>query len=125
MIKIAIMNNREAYEFLASKGSVREATTDFLQCFDLEEEKFHCIRRKFAELKKDRVLYRKKNDISTWEEMLFFDNCIQPEKKRLSSEGEIWVIAKSKEVRKPLLELTTKGQRIRLEPLISFMNTIA
>ena len=34
------MNNREAYEFLALKGSVRVATTDFLQCFDLEEESF-------------------------------------------------------------------------------------
>ena len=59
------MNNREAYEYLVSKGSVREATTDFLECFDLEEEKFHCIRGKFAELKNDRVLFRKKNNIST------------------------------------------------------------
>ena len=46
-------------------------------------------------------------------------------KRRLSSDGEAWSCEQVKEIRKPLLELTTKGQRARLEPLISFMNSLA
>ena len=47
---------------------------------------------------------------------MFFDTTAPAMKRLLSSDGQV-----SKGIRKPLLELTTKGQRVCLEPLISFM----
>ena len=41
-------------------------------------------------------------------------------KRRLSSDGEVWSGEQVKEIRKPLLELTTKGQKVT-----SFMNSLA
>ena len=119
------MNNREALEFLKSKTSVRDASTNFMDDHHLGADQYHKIRYQFGELKDSRELYRKKNDLNTWEEFLFYDSSKQAVKRRLSSDGEVLETEKAREIRKPLLELTIKGQRARLEPLISFMSSLA
>ena len=120
------MNNKEAFDFLNSKPSVREATSTFLDIFDLDNEQFCLSRRRFAELKSERDYYRKKANITTWEELSFFsysDN--SPAKRRKLPERYVVSVEFVKEVRKPLLQLTTKGQRARLSSLLSCIDTIA
>ena len=122
------MNNKEAHDFQDTKASVSEGTNAFLDFFHLEESNYDAIRMKFRNLISDRVFYRKKNEMTTWEEPLFYDvssPVTPPEKRRLLPQGELCIIQKNKEVRKPLLELTAKGQRVRVEPLLAMMNTIA
>ena len=46
-------------------------------------------------------------------------------KRRLLSNIKDWIMKQTKEIRKPLLELTSKGQRILLQPLISLINYFA
>ena len=94
--------------------------------FDLDNEQFCLSRRRFAELKLERDYYRKKTNITTWEELLFFsysDN--SPAKRRTLPERYVVSVELVKEVRKPLLQLTTKGQRARLPSLLSCIYTIA
>ena len=59
--------------------------------------------------------------------MIFFDNSTSEEKRRLSSEGDIYTPdhVHSKAIRKPLLELTIKGQRVHLEPLLALIKSLA
>ena len=119
------MNNKEAHDFQDTKASVSEGTNAFLDFFHLEESNYDAIRMKFRNLISDRVFYSKKNEMTTWEEPLFYDvssPVTPPEKRRLLPQGELCIIQKNKEVRKPLLELTAKGQRVRVEPLLLICN---
>ncbi|KAI6648498.1 hypothetical protein LOD99_8130 [Oopsacas minuta] len=121
------MNNKEAFDFLSSRKSVRDATIVFMDSQQLDDKYYSCIRYKFVELKGDREIFRKRNDLNTWDDMIFFDNSTLAEKRRLSSEGDICTPnhVHAKAIRKPLLELTIKGQRVRLEPLLALIKSLA
>ena len=54
------MNNREGLEFLKSKTSVRDGSTNFMDDHHLGADQYHKIRYQFGELKDSRDLYRKK-----------------------------------------------------------------
>ena len=64
------MNNQEALDFLNSHSSIRVATQAFMNDFDIPESEFSSIRRRFSEIKSSLDLYRKKNDLDTWEQFL-------------------------------------------------------
>ena len=121
------MNNKEAFNFLSSRKSVRDATIVFMDSQQLDDKHYSCNRYKFVELKDDREIFRKRNDLNTWNEMIFFDNSTSAEKRRLSSEGDICTPdhVHSKAIRKPLLELTIKGQRVSLESLLALIKSLA
>ncbi|KAI6659668.1 hypothetical protein LOD99_14591 [Oopsacas minuta] len=107
------MTTKEAFDFLSSRKSVRDATIVFMDSEQLDDKYYSCIRYKFVELKGDREIFRKRNDLNTWNDMIFFDNSTLAEKRRLSSEGDNCTPnhVDAKAIRKPLLELTIKGQR--------------
>ena len=121
------MNNKEAYEFLSSRKSVRDATIILMDSQQLDDEHFSNIPYKFVELKNDREKFRKRNDLNTWDEMIFFDHSTSAEKRWLSSEGDICTADHviSKGIRKPLLELMIKGQRLCLASLLALIKSIA
>ncbi|KAI6650537.1 hypothetical protein LOD99_7588 [Oopsacas minuta] len=121
------MNNKEAFDFLSSRKSVRDATIVFMDSQQLDDKYYSCIRYKFVELKGDREIFRKRNDLNTWDDMIFFDNSTLAEKRRLLSEGDICTPNQvhAKAIRKPFLELTIKGQRVHLEPLEALIKSLA
>ena len=53
------MNNKDAFDFLSSKESVRKASTDFLDSHNISEDNYHKIRRKFGDLKFQRDNFSK------------------------------------------------------------------
>ena len=48
------MNNKEAFYFLSSRKSIRDATIVFMDSQQLDDKHYSCIRYKFVELKGDR-----------------------------------------------------------------------
>ena len=120
------MNNRDAYDLLRSKPSMRAATDEILNTFQQPESEFNIICRKFRELKSSRESFVKKNDIGTWEDLMFYTPIIEhPAKKRSSGDTTIFTADISAETRKPLSEVTLKGLRVRLAPLLKLINQIA
>ena len=56
------MNNKEAFDFLSSRKSVRDATIVFMDSQQLDDKHYSCIRYEFVELKGDSEIFRKRND---------------------------------------------------------------
>ena len=54
------MNNREAFDFLKSKTSVREASIEFMTRYNLGEDQYDRIRYQFCEMKSSRDFTGKK-----------------------------------------------------------------
>ena len=65
------MNNRETYNLLRSKSSLRAATDELLNVFQQPGSEFNLICRKFRELKTNRESIVKK-DLGTWEDIMFY-----------------------------------------------------
>ena len=53
------MNNRDAWDYLSTKDSVRDAAKAFMQEFRIEENEYEPIRHKFNILKSTRDSSRK------------------------------------------------------------------
>ena len=120
------MNNKEALEFLLSKPSIREATNAYIELYNLPESDLIVVRKKFGNLKCEKIAFRKNSDVSSWEDMLFHSSSIEtPSKKRLSGNKLVYKVEITSEVRKPLSELTSKGLKVRLAPLIHLIETLA
>ena len=120
------MDNKEAFAFLNTKSSIRAATEDYLAIFKIPQGDFHNIRRRFGELKSDRDFFVRKTDLATWEQMFFYQaSCENPPKRRSSSDKVIFESDLSSVARKPLSELTTKGLRQRLSPLLKLVDQLA
>ena len=120
------MNNKEAYVLLKSSSSIRASSAEFVSNFQLPESEFHTIFRKFRELKSDRDTFLKRNDLATWESMLFFSCSIEsPPKRRLYEDRTIFAAEISNDFRKPLSQLTNKGLKIRLASLLNLIETLA
>ena len=120
------MNNRDAYEFLSSKTSIRAAVEEFMSIHQLEQGESSSLRHKFCQLRPERDSYRKFSDLSTWEEMLFFSfSPTLPLKKRISDEKIIFKADLSQDKRKPLSELTLKSVRLRLSSLLNLVEALA
>ena len=121
-----MMNNKEAYAFVDRKPSIRAAADEFIHSFDLPQSEFHCIRRKFGELKSIRDGFLRNNDLSSWEEMLFYSVSLDHSpKKRCSAETIIFQADLSTKVRKPLSQLTTKDLRFRSAPILKLIDQVA
>ena len=120
------MNNKEAFVLLKSSSSIRASSAEFVSNFQLPESEFHTIFRKFRELKSDRDTFLKRNDLATWESMLFFSCSIEsPPKRRLYEDRTIFAAEISNDFRKPLSQLTNKGLKIRLASLLNLIETLA
>ena len=120
------MDNKEAIAFLNSHTSIREATEAFMNTFEIPEGESHSIRRKFGQLKLDREPFLKKNDLNTWEVIHFYSlQAIHPHKKRISEEKIIFETELSQDTRKPIDQLTNKGLKKRLKPLLALLCSIA
>ena len=120
------MNNKEAFECLNSHSCIRSATETFLSQFELPATDFPSVRRKFSTLKSERKDFNRRSDLSTWGEMLFHTCLYTNSKKKRVSEGAIIFEDEfSSETRKPLSELTLKGLRNRLNPIIQLIKTVA
>ena len=83
------MNNKEAFNLLCSQPSIRAASDEFIRYFQVPESEYHCIRRKFAELKSNRQISQKNRDLKSWEELLFHSYEIKCLPKRMLSEHRI------------------------------------
>ena len=120
------MNNKEAFEFLNSHSCIRSATETFLSQFELPATDFPSVRRKFSSLKSERNDFNRRSDLSTWDEMLFY-RCLHANspKKRISEGPIIFEVEFSSETRKPLSEITLKGLRNRLNPILQLIKTVA
>ena len=120
------MNNKESYVLLKSSSSIRASSTEFDTNFQLPESEFHTIFRKFRELKSDRDTFLKRNDLATWESMLFYSCSIaSPPKRRLSEDKTIFEAKTSNYFRKSLSQLTNKGLKILLSSLVNLIETLA
>ena len=120
------MNNKEAFNLLCSQPSIRAASDEFIRYFQVPESEYHCIRRKFAELKSNRQISQKNSDLKSWEELLFHSyeiKCLP--KRRLSEDRIIFEADLSIEIRKPLSQLTTKALKTRLASLLNLIETLA
>ena len=120
------MNNKEAWDYLQSKESERASALSFALDFQLNEGELINLRYKFSNLKSTREYARKKTDLPMWEDLLFYSFLpTSPPKKRLT-EGKIIIESDlSLEPRKPLSQITLKGLRTRLSPLLILIETIA
>ena len=120
------MNNREAYEFLNSKTSIRTAVEELMTIYQMDQSESSSVRHKFSRLRPERDSYRKRSDLSTWEEMLFHSLAPNlPHKKRISDEQIIFEADLSQDHRKPLSELTLKSVRLRLSSLLNLIEILA
>ena len=120
------MNNREAYEFLNSKSSNRTAVEELMKIYQLDQSESSFVRHRFSRLRLERDSYRKRSDLSTWEEMLFHSLAPNlPHKKRISNENIIFEADLSKNNRKPLSKLTLKSVRLRLSSLLNLNEILA
>ena len=120
------MNNQEALDFMKSYSSIREATEVFLLAYKFPDGQSHYIRRKFSQLKSDRNCYARRNELTTWEGLLFHSVSISsPQKKRLCETGTVFQCELPQERRKSLSELTNKGLKNRLSSILGFVSCIA
>ena len=120
------MNNRDAWNYLSSKESVRAATRAFVQEFQLDENEMGPIRYKFSTLKTARDSSQRSKVMEEWEEKEFYTfPCTHPSKKRILQEKMIVESDLSMEQRKPLSQITLKAIRTRLNPLLNLIDTIA
>ena len=111
------MNNKDAYTLPNSSSSNRAASGELIRSFELHYSELDCIRKKISDLKSTRDSFLKRNDLTSWEEILFHLAPIQhPAKKSTSGDHIIFEADLSKEIRKPLTQLTLKGLRVRLAP---------
>ena len=113
------MNNKDAFDFLSSKESVRKSSTDFLDSHNISEDDYLKIRRKFGDLKFQRDNFSKRNALTAWDNEVFYSKKIKVHEK------EIVEVDLSQKPRKPLSELTMKAMRTRLLPLLDLMSTLA
>ena len=67
------MNNEEAFHFCTSNSekSFSDISRLFIVKYHIDEVKFDFYRRKFAEMKKERLSYLKRNDLTTWNQLYF------------------------------------------------------
>ena len=65
------MNYKEALTLLDTE-TLRSATQTFIERYDVDISQFEIIRGKFRGLTSERDYFRKKGDLSTWEQMLFY-----------------------------------------------------
>ena len=80
----------------------------------------------FVQLKLDRDNFLKLKDLSTWEDLPFCSPVPElPANKRSFGHKAIFKADLSAEIRKPLSQLTLKGLRVRLAPLLNLINQIA
>ena len=120
------MNNREAYEFLNSKTSIRTAVEELMTIYQMDQNESSSVRHRFSRLRPERDSYRMRSDLSTWEEMLFHSLAPNlPHKKRISDEQIIFEADLSQDNRKPLSELTLKSVRLRLSSLLNLIEILA
>ena len=120
------MNNREAYEFLNSKTSIRTDVEELMTIYQMDQSESSSVRHRFSRLRPERDSYRKRSDLSTWEEMLFHSLAANlPHKKRISDEQIIFEAELSQDHRKPLSELTLKSVRLRLSSLLNLIEILA
>ena len=78
------MDNEEAYQFYTSNSgkSFSDISRLFIGKYHLEEVKHDYFRRKFSEMKKERLTYLKRNDLTTWNQ-LYFCTSISPSHSEL------------------------------------------
>ena len=120
------MDNKEAFCFLNSHSSVRQATEVFLESYLIPDSEKHCVRRRFTKLKSDRSFYSKQNDLATWEMLQFHSlHSTSPYKKRLTDTSTVFQCELPQENRKPLSALTTKGLSNRLRPILDLVSCVA
>ena len=116
------MNNCDAWKYLESKESARGAALAFVQDFDLDESKVVTLRYRFTCLKSNRGAARKSKNMLVWEDKVFYTipSDLPGNRKKVIVETDI-----SKEIRKPLSQLTLKGLRLRFIPLLNLIDVIA
>ena len=116
------MNNCDAWKYLESKESARSAALAFVQDFDLDESQVVTLRYRFTCLKSNWGAARKSKNMLVWEDKVFYTIPSDPpgNRKKVIIETDI-----SKEIRKPLSQLTLKGLRLRFIPLLNLIDVIA
>lgn len=120
------MENHDAFVFLNSKSSIREATELFIEQYNIDENEYETIRNKFRKIKSEQVSFRKRCNLETWNKMIFYNlPSICPQMKRLCQENHIIEIDLSNEFKKPLSDLTLKSLRTRLAPLLNIIEIMA
>ena len=120
------MNSKEAFELLSSQPSIRASSNEFIRSFQIPECEFHTFRRKFGQLKSDRDNFLKLKDLATWEDLPFYSPVTElPAIKRYCVDKTVFKAHLSAEIRKPLSQLTLKGLRVRLGPLLNLISQIA
>ena len=67
------MNNEEAYSFYLtnSEKSFSDISRFFIGKNGLGDDQFQVFRRKFSEMKKERLIYLKRDDLTTWNQLFF------------------------------------------------------
>ena len=119
------MNNKEALILLDTE-TLLSATQTFIEGCDVDISQFERFRGRFRGLTSERDYFRKKGDLSTWEQMLFYPlPTNSPQKKILLQDNTILKINLSHENKKPLSELTLKALRTRLSSLLNLIDIIA
>ena len=113
------MKNKDAFDFLSSKESVRKASTDFLDLHNISEDDSQKIRQKFGHVKSQRDKFSIRNALTVLENEIFYSKKLQVHEK------EIVKVDLSQKLRKPLSELTMKAMRTRLLPLLDLMSIFA
>ena len=120
------MNNREAWDYLSARESIRDTFKEFMQEFQIEENEYESIRHKFNILKSTRDSSRKLKKLDEWENNTFYSNpSAQSTKKRIMAEKNIVESDLSMETKKPLSQLSLKALRTRLNPLLNLIDSFA
>ena len=97
-----------------------------MEKFRIPDVEIHSIRRSFGNIRQDREAFRKRNDLTTWEDMMFHTiDATMPRKKRISGEKLIFEAELPQETRKPLSQLTRKGLKNRLKPVLDLIASVA
>ena len=67
------MNNEEAYNFYTTNSlkSFSQISREFFAKLNLDESEFDFFRKKFANIKSERMIYSKEKDIATWNNFYF------------------------------------------------------
>ena len=93
--------------------------------YQMDQSESSSVCHRFSRLRPERDSYRKRSDLSTWEELFHSLAPKLPHKKRISNEQIIFEADLSQDQRKPLSELTLKSVRLRLSSPLNLIEILA
>ena len=107
---------------------LKKLAQEIVKILGLEYEKYKSVCAQLVKVNEQLKISRKSLDTLNgdwWDTPIPWSPTFRPQKKRLSKDKQTIEIDISQEIRKPLSELTVKGLRTRLSPLLNFIDSLA